>query len=276
MLTPKKLVTLALLALMTTPLASTLLADGPDDGKKIVIKRRICPEIKIGGGSNVHFLGYSNQAFLGVELTNLTPELRSHFGVPGDAGVMVSRVVKESAAEAAGLAVGDIITHVNGEEVASSGALGRAIRSQEGGTEVDLQFWRQGALRQATATLAEHERCAFDVGELMEGIDFERLGDIDFDFGEDMLEGLREALDGQDWGKHFEGLQHLNLEGLEGLEERMEQVQERLKVLEQKLEHEHRSLQRDRERVERDRSQAEREREKKSSTNGGGAGAEVL
>ena len=46
---------------------------------------------------------------LGVGLTDLTPELREHFGVGGDAGVMISRVVEDSPAAKAGLRVGDII-----------------------------------------------------------------------------------------------------------------------------------------------------------------------
>ena len=50
----------------------------------------------------------------------LTPELRKHFGAPGDRGVMIAKVEPKSAAEAAGLAVGDIVTEVKGEAVDSA------------------------------------------------------------------------------------------------------------------------------------------------------------
>jgi len=58
--------------------------------------------------------------FLGVQLTDLTAELRTHFGVAADAGVMVAKVVDDSAAFRAGLAAGDIITRVDGESIGSS------------------------------------------------------------------------------------------------------------------------------------------------------------
>jgi C-terminal processing protease CtpA/Prc len=172
---------------------------------------------------------------------------------------MISRVVPGSAAEAAGLAVGDIITAVGDDDVSSSSALGRSMRSHEGGELLSIEFWRNGSSHQATATLEEQERCALDVGEFMEGFDFAGLSELGLGISEEVMKGLHEALEGQDWGQHFEALKHLNLEGLksleglkvlegieglegleilEGLEERMERVQERLKHLEQDLERE--------------------------------------
>ena len=44
--------------------------------------------------------------YLGVELVDLTPELREHFGAPRDVGVMVGRVEPGSPAARAGLEVG--------------------------------------------------------------------------------------------------------------------------------------------------------------------------
>src|SRR5258708_4887988 len=60
------------------------------------------------------------RGYLGVELTELTPELRAHFGAPQDTGVMVARVVAGSPADKAGLKVGDIITSLDGKAVESS------------------------------------------------------------------------------------------------------------------------------------------------------------
>jgi len=95
--------------------------------------------------------------FLGVGLTELTPELRAHFGVPESAGVMVSKVVDDSAAQSAGVQVGDIITLVDSKEVASGGALSHAIGSHEGGETVTLEVWRDGRVQQLSATLGENE-----------------------------------------------------------------------------------------------------------------------
>lgn len=95
--------------------------------------------------------------FLGVRLTELTPELREHFGVPDDVGVMVSKVVDDSPAQRAGIQVGDIITLVDSEEVASAGALSHAIGGHEEGDTVTLEIWRDGAVQRLSATLEERE-----------------------------------------------------------------------------------------------------------------------
>jgi hypothetical protein len=95
--------------------------------------------------------------FLGVQLTDLTSELRAHFGVPEDAGVMVSKIVEDSAAERAGVEVGDIIALVDGESVASSRALAAAIGEHAEGDSVTLELWRDGQMRQVTATLDERQ-----------------------------------------------------------------------------------------------------------------------
>ncbi len=95
--------------------------------------------------------------FLGVQLTELTPELRVHFGVDEDEGVMVAKVVDDSAAFRAGLNAGDIITSVEGESVGSSMDLTHAIRSREEGETVSLEIWRDGSFSTITATLDEQE-----------------------------------------------------------------------------------------------------------------------
>ncbi len=108
----------------------------------------------------IHF-GADGQAlaggYLGVQLTNLTPELRTHFGVGEDNGVMIAKIVDDSPAWRAGLQVGDIITAVNSQEVSSGGSLARAIRDHEEGEQVSLEVWRDGRLETITATLEERQ-----------------------------------------------------------------------------------------------------------------------
>lgn len=98
--------------------------------------------------------------FLGVQLTDLTPELRSHFGVAADEGVMVAKVVDDSAAFRAGLAAGDIITRVDGETIGSSRDLTHMIRSHEEGETVVLEIWRDGSLDTISAALDKNEQLA--------------------------------------------------------------------------------------------------------------------
>lgn len=94
-------------------------------------------------------------AFLGVMLSDTTPELRAHLGAPEGAGVLISKVVTGSAAEQAGLQVGDVVAAVDGETVASARELRQAVHKQEPGTTVALEVWRDGQLMNLTATLKQ-------------------------------------------------------------------------------------------------------------------------
>jgi len=93
--------------------------------------------------------------FLGVGMTELTAELREHFGVAGEAGVMVSKVIEDSPAYRAGIRVGDIITAVDDGRVASGRALAHLVSEHESGETVALEIWRDGSPLTVTATLDE-------------------------------------------------------------------------------------------------------------------------
>ncbi|MEM7352647.1 MAG: PDZ domain-containing protein [Acidobacteriota bacterium] len=130
--------------------------------------------------------------YLGIMLSELTPELRGHFGVTEDAGVMVSKVVDDTPASRAGLLVGDIITAVDGEAVRSSRSLARAIRRHEEGTIVDLEVFRDGQVQILSPAIEERtgggqafrihcgddEDCDFDID-----FDFDFHHDFNFDCG---------------------------------------------------------------------------------------------
>jgi S1-C subfamily serine protease len=184
----------AVVALVVLALASTPAAAGDQvmvKHKKIQIKRighdcdaDDCPEVKherrmimIGADGEVHKVGgddmqwvghdgvhvvsmghHGKGGFLGVAATELTPELRSHFGVPEEAGVLVAKVVDDSAAARAGVQVGDILTAVAGGAIGSSDDLIRAIGELEPGSAVDLELWRDGTLQTLGATLGERQQ----------------------------------------------------------------------------------------------------------------------
>ena len=118
-------------------------------------------QVMAGDGAHAWFSRHGGfgggGGYLGVGLTELTPELREHFGVPAGAGVMVSKVMDDSPAFKAGLEVGDIIAGVDGETIAGGSALGKNIRSHEAGEEVVLNVWRDGAVRSITAALEERK-----------------------------------------------------------------------------------------------------------------------
>jgi S1-C subfamily serine protease len=76
-------------------------------------------------------------------------------GDPADgiAGALVAEVTSGSAADAAGLQQGDVITAVDGESVVGSADLGAAIKDHDAGDTVDLTIVRNGDTQQLSATL---------------------------------------------------------------------------------------------------------------------------
>lgn len=127
-------------------------------------------EIDFGGGGDLEWVSEDGShrivqrlhpegpsGYLGVMLNPLTPELRAHLGVPDDAGVQVSKVVDDSPAWRAGLRVGDVISAVDGEAVASPRDLAMAVRGRGDGDAVSLEVWRDGAVQTITSGVAERE-----------------------------------------------------------------------------------------------------------------------
>lgn len=116
----------------------------------------------------VRFIGpEAPRGFLGVSLSALTPELRQHFGVPGDAGVMVSSVVAGSPADKAGVRVGDIISALDGDPIPDPGALQAAIFDRPDGDVAVLEIWRDRKRQQVNATLEVKARPRIDVGQFV-------------------------------------------------------------------------------------------------------------
>ncbi len=94
-------------------------------------------------------------AWLGVYSQELTPELREAIGFEGDAGVLVSRVVRGSPAADAGLEQGDVILEVGSARVSSPTELQEAIAGRKPGEFVTLNVYRDGERRTLTAQLGQ-------------------------------------------------------------------------------------------------------------------------
>lgn len=144
--------------------------------KKIVIER-------VGHG------GHGPGNFFGVQMNELTRELRVHFGVPEDVGVLVSRVVSDSPAERAGVRVGDVLARVAGEDVTSSRKLRHLILRREHGETVDLEVWRDGRVESLSATLEVREGAGGHRMLLHHHCGDGEDCDFDFDFDFDCWDG---------------------------------------------------------------------------------------
>ena len=189
------------------------------------------------------------RGFLGVEVTHLTPELRTHFGVPEDTGVMVSRLSDGGPAEAAGILVADIITAVDGAQVSDIGDLARAVRKKNEGDTVTVELYRDGALQSYPVTIEERERRVFDLAGGYRFIGRDADGDYDeHDFVyagpgihldedsrrafEDAMGKLNERFQSDEWRERMERLGELDFTTIE---DRMREVETRLKELEKAL-----------------------------------------
>lgn len=91
-----------------------------------------------------------NKASLGVMLSQ---EIKNENGVETNSGIVVKEVIKESAAEAAGLKADDIIKAIDGKEVADSKELVNALGKFEVGDKVSIGYERNGKRASTEATL---------------------------------------------------------------------------------------------------------------------------
>lgn len=151
-------------------LAETGPAGDKEDKEKVRIQRR-ARVVMVGEKGEEPVLLWdgrqSSRGYLGVGLTDLTPELRAHFGVPEGAGVLVSRVEPGSPAEKAGVKVGDVLARVDGEEVESSFDVRMRIRRAEDGAQLPLEVWRGGKAQSLSAAVEKRERPELDLGPLV-------------------------------------------------------------------------------------------------------------
>jgi serine protease Do len=80
---------------------------------------------------------------LGLQLMDITPELRQRLDLPPGAGVLVRAVAADSGAASAGIERGDVIRTINGEPVSSSKQLQERIKAIKTGQVFRLQVSRE-------------------------------------------------------------------------------------------------------------------------------------
>lgn len=141
--------------------------DGNEQPNRRVVKREIVVVDKDGKRRVIEGAGpLMRRGYLGVGLMDLTPELRQHFGVPEDSGVMVSKVEPGSPADKAGIRVGDILTRIDGNALRSSWTLMDKVRQLDDGQQIPVEVWRNGKAQNLTATVIEKERPELDMGPM--------------------------------------------------------------------------------------------------------------
>ena len=107
-----------------------------------------------GPGPDGMVFSFGNNRRIGVATMQLNKQLAEYFGVAEGQGVLITSVSDDSPAAKAGLKAGDVITGVDGEKVANSGDVARAINKKKDG-DVTLTVVRKGNQRTFTVTPTE-------------------------------------------------------------------------------------------------------------------------
>ncbi len=96
------------------------------------------------------------RGYMGAMLQNVDPNVAKAFGLPaGGGGAAITNVDAGTPADKAGLKTSDVITAVNGENVADMSQLRLRIASFAPGTTVQLHVYRDGKQQDIPVTLAE-------------------------------------------------------------------------------------------------------------------------
>jgi Do/DeqQ family serine protease len=100
--------------------------------------------------------GEVKRGLLGVSISDFNADSAKAFGVEATAeGALVQEVVAGSAAERAGVEVGDVIVSVDGQRIKSASDLRNTIGLKRSGDRVRLDVIRDGKRRQFSAMLSE-------------------------------------------------------------------------------------------------------------------------
>ncbi|MDP2132257.1 MAG: Do family serine endopeptidase, partial [Sulfuritalea sp.] len=99
--------------------------------------------------------GKVSRGRLGIGIQEVSKELAESFNLGKAQGALVASVEKGSAADKAGIEVGDIILKFDGKVVAESSDLPRMVGSTRPGSKSVVQVWRKGAARDLGVTVGE-------------------------------------------------------------------------------------------------------------------------
>ncbi|MDJ0919354.1 MAG: DegQ family serine endoprotease [Woeseiaceae bacterium] len=101
--------------------------------------------------------GEVRRGLLGVSIQSVDAEAAKALNTDVTSGAVVTSVESGSAAEKAGLELGDIIIGVNDEKIDGAAKLANTIGLLQSGDEVDITFIRDGDRRNATAALGQQQ-----------------------------------------------------------------------------------------------------------------------
>jgi putative serine protease PepD len=132
--------------------ASVPTSSGEASGGSIGLGFAIPANLAISLADEIISTGHVSHAYFGLQAVPVAPDAAKVNGVPE--GLLVKGIDPGGPSAAAGLAVGDVITEINGQPAVSTDQLVELTLSQKPGDKVMLGYSRNGAAtRSATVTL---------------------------------------------------------------------------------------------------------------------------
>lgn len=98
-----------------------------------------------------------SRGWIGVTIQDVDEAMAKAIGMETPRGALVASTLAGEPAARAGIEDGDVIVSVDGESIADSSALLRAIAAKKPGNEVRLGVWRNGKEQVMTVTLGERQ-----------------------------------------------------------------------------------------------------------------------
>lgn len=102
--------------------------------------------------------GEVRRAYLGVQMQDINDELAQAFNISPGQGAVVTRVQQDSAADEAGVKIGDIITAIDGRKLSNADNLRNTIGLLMVGQSIEIEILRNGKKKKLRATVKEIQK----------------------------------------------------------------------------------------------------------------------
>ncbi|WP_298598816.1 trypsin-like peptidase domain-containing protein [uncultured Sphingorhabdus sp.] len=120
------------------------------------------------------------RGYLGIGIQPVGADMADALGIDKNKGEFVTRIVKDEAADKAGLKEGDIVLKVNGRDVTPDETLSYIVANVKPGTRIPLDILREGKPMRLTATVGtrpSEEKLAQSTFDPDENKDFDQQGE---------------------------------------------------------------------------------------------------
>ena len=112
---------------------------------------------------------------MGIDIENLDDRLAGEIGLSEIKGVYISYILKDGAAQDAGIKKGDVILQVNKNQVNTTSEFMENLTRYRPGEKIETLIWRSGKKMNISVTLKNHLNSLEPVGIYKSGI-LEKIG----------------------------------------------------------------------------------------------------